>query len=204
MNKKQATNLVRKFAEPYLQPFAKKLPEMVEPQWINLLLWFEKLPEKKASEILMEFIRLNPPKILEGGKSAGTMPDFGEVKGFLYNKVNNPQALPSCPCCDNTRWVCVGGNASRCDCVKGKLSENCRNPEHCNSTEELPCPLGSEHYQEKKSIVREELESDPAYELGKSFLKGRGKEILNATEERTKKMERAIPGVGEDGVPWED
>jgi hypothetical protein len=112
MNVQQATELIKKFSEPYLFPFAKELPEMEAARWIRLLVSM-KLSSKKAGEILTEFISKNPPRIKPDGSPVATMPDIRDLKEFIKN-YHSP-SHKDCPMCHGEGFVQRSDGMLPCD-----------------------------------------------------------------------------------------
>lgn len=224
MNANDAKRLVKTFSAPYVFPYAKELPEMDSARWETLVLDVG-LSYSKTASILIEFIGQNPPRILADGKPSGAMPDIALVKYFLESKTAIEK---NCPCCGNTRWVNVKFEDSEyvtyCDCLPGdKIVEFlAKNPGakkgweyfdqnseikciafHCQPSRDNPCPLGIPYYNAKKVEFMKRMKTDPNYQLGLTFLKGKKvKNMIDELDEFAGELVEDIPEAGADEVPF--
>lgn len=192
MTNNDAKKLIKKFAEPYISPYSKQLPEMDAARWVRFLMGL-KLPYKDVGKLLTEFVGLYPPGYREDGSAHGTMPSFGQVKDFLINKTTPKKEY--CPCCAGDGWIFFRkrNNCVRCNCSSSeidmgdytktvlKLSEVFPNyPEakcdafQCKPKKDHPCPMGSQFYNAKMIEHINRIKKTQGFKRGLSFLKKGG------------------------------
>ncbi len=196
MTNQEATQLIKKFAEPYLFPFAKELPEMEAARWIKLIIGM-KLSVKETGEILTRFIASNPPRIKPDGCAAGTMPYIEDLKDFF--EAQSTSQHKSCSCCDNTGWIFIERLNGVIPCKHTLPKEEVCVNFNCQPTEKHPCPDGNIWYNEKLIKFMREIKKDPKYQKGLEILEGIEKKRCkpsNIAKILTQEI-RDIPEAGE-------
>jgi len=189
MTEKKAKEIIIALSREYLA-FGNQLTIFQVEDWTKeLITWDLKI----AKEVIGDFRRKYPATVKNyaEGKTeyafGGFMPPIEEIRS-LYLQKTAPR-IPDCPCCDNTRFIYLGDKVAVCDCKKGGF-KGCRNWAYCNPTDKVKCPLGKEHYQEKKRQEMERLSKDPAFDKGYKMLHGHGKQTI---DKLTKEIAEEIP-----------